>query len=452
MYFPDRVLPMLPKELSNGLCSLNPDEDKLTLSCVMDIDSHGKVVHHNIAKSVIRSNYRMTYDEVNAIFAGDPDMAAKYSDIMPMLGEMRRLKDILKAKRQRRGAIDFDLPEADIHLDGNGRAVGVSLHIRGEANMMIEEFMLAANETVAWEGVDKGLPLMYRVHEAPDPERIKELNIFLHTLGYGVGNAEKVQPADVRKMLLKAAGSSEERVINNVTLRAMTKAKYSPDCDGHFGLAAKYYCHFTSPIRRYPDLLVHRALNESLEGRLDEENLKRWKAYLPGASDQCSDREVTATEAERAADDLKKCEYMAQHIGEEYQGVISGVTQGGFFVELGNTVEGRVKVESLNGDRYEWDEKGYRLVGRFTGLQYRLGDEVKVRAVSADMETSRIEFELIEEKPHKAPRESAKRSGHGSTRGRNSDKIKALKSKKGGHGFGHSKRHQKGRGKSKGTP
>ena len=452
VYFPDRVLPMLPKELSNGLCSLNPDEDKLTLSCVMDIDSHGKVVHHNIAKSVIRSNYRMTYDEVNAIFAGDPDMAAKYSDIMPMLGEMRRLKDILKAKRQRRGAIDFDLPEADIHLDGNGRAVGVSLHIRGEANMMIEEFMLAANETVARDGVDKGLPLMYRVHEAPDPERIKELNTFLHTLGYGVGNAEKVQPADVRKMLLKAAGSSEERVINNVTLRAMTKAKYSPDCDGHFGLAAKYYCHFTSPIRRYPDLLVHRALNESLEGRLDEENLKRWKAYLPGASDQCSGREVTATEAERAADDLKKCEYMAQHIGEEYQGVISGVTQGGFFVELGNTVEGRVKVESLSGDRYEWDEKGYRLVGRFTGLQYRLGDEVKVRAVSADMETSRIEFELIEEKPHKAPRESPKRSGHGSTRGRNGDKIKALKSKKGGHGFGHSKRHQKGRGKSKGTP
>lgn len=452
VYFPDRVLPMLPKELSNGLCSLNPDEDKLTLSCVMDIDSHGKVVHHNIAKSVIRSNYRMTYDEVNAIFAGDPDMAAKYSDIMPMLGEMRRLKDILKAKRQRRGAIDFDLPEADIHLDGNGRAVGVSLHVRGEANMMIEEFMLAANETVAREGVDKGLPLMYRVHEAPDPERIKELNTFLHTLGYGVGNAEKVQPADVRKMLLKAAGSSEERVINNVTLRAMTKAKYSPDCDGHFGLAAKYYCHFTSPIRRYPDLLVHRALNESLEGRLDEENLKRWKAYLPGASDQCSGREVTATEAERAADDLKKCEYMAQHIGEEYQGVISGVTQGGFFVELGNTVEGRVKVESLSGDRYEWDEKGYRLVGRFTGLQYRLGDEVKVRAVSADMETSRVEFELIEEKPHKAPRESPKRSGHGSTRGRNSDKIKALKSKKGGHGFGHSKRHQKGRGKSKGTP
>ncbi len=452
VYFPDRVLPMLPRELSNGLCSLNPNEDKLTLSCVMDIDSQGRVVHHNIAKSVIRSNHRMTYDEVNAIFAGDGELAEKYSDIMPMLAEMRRLKDILKAKRQRRGAIDFDLPEADIHLDCNGRAVDVSLHVRGEANMMIEEFMLSANETVAQEGVEKGLPLIYRVHEAPDTERIKELNVFLHTLGYGIDNAEKVQPADVRKMLIKAEGSPEEMVINNVTLRAMTKARYSPDCDGHFGLAAKYYCHFTSPIRRYPDLLVHRALNELLEGRLDEENLKRWKEYLPAASDQCSDREATATEAERAADDLKKCEYMSQHIGEEYQGVISGVTQSGFFVELGNTVEGRVRAESLSGDRYELDEKGYRLVGRFTGSQYRLGDEVKVRAVSADMETSRIEFELAEEKTHKAQGKSPKRAGHGSTRGKNSDKIKAPKSRKGGHGFGHSKRRQKGRGKSKGTP
>ena len=452
VYFPDRVLPMLPNELSNGLCSLNPNEDKLTLSCIMDIDSQGRVVHHGIAKSVIRSNHRMTYDEVNAIFAGDRELAEKYSDVLLMLEDMRHLKDILRAKRQRRGAIDFDLPEADIQLDENGRAVDVSLHVRGEANMMIEEFMLSANETVAKEGVEKGLPLMYRVHEAPDPERIKELNAFLHTLGFCIDNAENVKPADVRKMLINAAGSPEERVINNVTLRAMTKARYSPDCDGHFGLAAKYYCHFTSPIRRYPDLLVHRALNELLEGRLDEESQRRWKAYLPGASDQCSDREVTATEAERAADDLKKCEYMAQHIGEEYQGVISGVTQGGFFVEIGNTVEGRVRAETLSGDRYEWDEKGYRLVGRFTGSQYRLGDEIRVRAVSADMATYRIEFELIGEKGRKAPAKGARRAERGSTRGKNSDKIKAPKSRKGGHGFGHSKRRQKGRGKSKGTP
>lgn len=452
VYFPDRVLPMLPKELSNGLCSLNPDEDKLTLSCIMDIDSQGKVVHHSIAKSVIRSNHRMTYDQVNAIFAGDRELAEKYSDVLPMLEDMRRLKDILRAKRQRRGAIDFDLPEADIQLDESGRAVDVSLHVRGEANMMIEEFMLSANETVAKEGVDKGLPLMYRVHEAPDPERIKELNAFLRTIGFCIDNAENVKPADVRKMLIKASGSPEERVINNVTLRAMSKAKYSPECGGHFGLAARYYCHFTSPIRRYPDLLVHRALNELLEGRLNEESLKRWQAYLPGASEQCSSREVSAVEAERAADSLKKCEYMAQHIGEEYRGVISGVNQGGFFVELGNTVEGRVKVESLSGDRYEWDEKGYRLVGRFTGSQYRLGDEVRVRAASADMATYRIEFELIEEKGRRAPAKGARRAERGSTRGKNSDKIKAPKSRKGGHGFGHSKRRQKGRGKSKGTP
>ena len=446
VYLPDRVLPMLPEKLSNDLCSLNPNEDKLALSCVMDIDQSGRVIRHSIAKSVIRSDRRLTYDEVNALFAsGD---SKEYGELQPMLLEMRRLKDILRAKRQRRGAIDFDLPEADIRLDENGRAVDVALHERGEANMMIEEFMLAANETVAREGVEKGLPLMYRVHEAPNEERIKELNAFLHTLGYGLDNAEGVQPADVRKMLLKAAGTPEERVINSVTLRAMSKAKYSPQCEGHFGLAAKYYCHFTSPIRRYPDLLVHRALSEALGGELTEESLKRWNGYLPAAAEQCSGREVTATEAERAADDIKKCEYMTEHIGCEYSGIISGVTQSGLFVELGNTVEGRVRVESIRGDRYQLDEKGFRLVGRLSGFQYRLGDETRVRVAGVDMENARIELELIEtQRAAKRPQKPAA----GSTKGKNSDKIKAPKSRKGGRGLGHSKRHQKGRRKPKGT-
>ena len=444
VYFPDRVLPMLPKELSNGLCSLNPNEDKLTLSCVMDIDNRGKVVKHTICESVICSDRRLTYEDVNAMFDGDKTLRQQYADVLPMLTEMRELMGILRAKREARGSIDFDLPEAKIILDSEGHADDVQLYVRGEANKMIEEFMLAANETVARHGLNKEIPLMYRVHHAPEDSRIEELNEFLNSLGYNIRKADNLRPIAVQKVLLQAAGSPEESVISRVTLRAMSKAKYSPDCDGHFGLAAECYCHFTSPIRRYPDLMVHRALKDAIHGRLNEKKRQSWITRLPEASNHCSDREIAAVEAERAADDLKKCEYMRDHLGEEFEGIISGVVQQGFFVELPNTVEGLVRVTSLLDDRYFLEEKHHRLVGR-GGRQFRIGDSVKVKAVAADMETGKIDFELVEERRHKerAKNSERKKSFSGSTQHKKDGKIAKHKSKRGGTRGGREKRNKK---------
>ncbi|MBQ4611013.1 MAG: ribonuclease R [Clostridia bacterium] len=448
VYFPDRVLPMLPKELSNGLCSLNPNEDKLTLSCIMDIDRRGRVVKHSICESVICSDRRLTYEDVNAMFEGDRALREQYRDVLPMLMEMRELMGILRAKRNARGAIDFDLPEAKIILDNEGRAENVKLYPRGEANRMIEEFMLAANETVARHGLDKDIPLMYRVHHAPEDSRIEELNEFLHTLGYGIRSKGELRPGDVRKTLLQAAGSPEENVINRVTLRAMSKARYSPDCEGHFGLAAECYCHFTSPIRRYPDLMVHRAIKDALHGRLNEKKRKSWLSRLPEASNHCSDREIAAVEAERAAEDLKKCEYMRDRLGEEFDGIISGVVQQGFFVELPNTVEGLVRVTTLLDDRYFLEEKHHRLVGR-GGRQFRLGDAVRVKAVAADMETGRIDFELCEEHRPKERKKNPgrKKSASGSTQRIKDGKIAKHKEKRGGSRGGREKGNKKARRK-----
>ena len=448
VYFPDRVLPMLPKELSNGLCSLNPNEDKLTLSCIMDIDRRGRVVKHSICESVICSDRRLTYEDVNAMFEGDRALREQYRDVLPMLMEMRELMGILRAKRNARGAIDFDLPEAKIILDNEGRAEDVKLYLRGEANRMIEEFMLAANETVARHGLDKDIPLMYRVHHAPEDSRIEELNEFLHTLGYGIRSKGELRPGDVRKTLLQAAGSPEENVINRVTLRAMSKARYSPDCEGHFGLAAECYCHFTSPIRRYPDLMIHRAIKDALHGRLNEKKRKSWLSRLPEASNHCSDREIAAVEAERAAEDLKKCEYMRDRLGEEFDGIISGVVQQGFFVELPNTVEGLVRVTTLLDDRYFLEEKHHRLVGR-GGRQFRLGDAVRVKAVAADMETGRIDFELCEEHRPKERKKNPgrKKSASGSTHRIKDGKIAKHKEKRGGSRGGREKGNKKARRK-----
>ena len=448
VYFPDRVLPMLPKELSNGLCSLNPNEDKLTLSCIMDIDRRGRVVKHSICESVICSDRRLTYEDVNAMFEGDRALREQYRDVLPMLMEMRELMGILRAKRNARGAIDFDLPEAKIILDNEGRAEDVKLYLRGEANRMIEEFMLAANETVARHGLDKDIPLMYRVHHAPEDSRIEELNEFLHTLGYGIRSKGELRPGDVRKTLLQAAGSPEENVINRVTLRAMSKARYSPDCEGHFGLAAECYCHFTSPIRRYPDLMVHRAIKDALHGRLNEKKRKSWLSRLPEASNHCSDREIAAVEAERAAEDLKKCEYMRDRLGEKFDGIISGVVQQGFFVELPNTVEGLVRVTTLLDDRYFLEEKHHRLVGR-GGRQFRLGDAVRVKAVAADMETGRIDFELCEEHRPKERKKNPgrKKSASGSTQRIKDGKIAKHKEKRGGSRGGREKGNKKARRK-----
>ncbi len=394
VYFPDRVLPMFPKEVSNGACSLNAGEDKLTFSCVMRLDTQGRAVSHRMAETVIRTAHRMTYDDVNALLEGDEALSEKYADVLPMLRDMRELAEILHDKRVRRGSLDFDLDEAEITLDENGRAADVKVAVRGVSHRMIEQFMLEANETVAAHAAAADIPMMYRVHETPDKDKLNELNIFLNTLGLGVKSITGAKPAVLQKILLKAKGTKDEALVGRVMLRSMRKARYAADCLGHYGLAAEYYCHFTSPIRRYPDLVVHRMMKLLLTGEMTKEKTAKYKGAMEEMARHCSERELAAMEAERAADDLKKCEYMASRIGSVEKGIISGVAQYGFFVRLGNTVEGMVRAASLTGDFFLCDEKRYRFVGRSTGRAFRLGGEVRVRVIAVDVGAGTIDFEL----------------------------------------------------------
>ena len=435
VYFPDRVLPMFPPEVSNGVCSLTEGTEKLTISCFMEIGKNGKVMAHRFSETVIKTAHRMTYDDVNAIFDGDDALREKYADIVPMLEEMRTLMELLNAQRVKRGSIDFDLDEAKITLNKAGKATDVSVAVRGIANRMIEEFMLIANETVAQHAFDLGMPLVYRVHEIPDKTKIADLNAFLGTLGYGIKSVGNVKPQTFQKILQKAKGTKEENVVSRVVLRSMRKARYAPECLGHFGLAAPCYCHFTSPIRRYPDLMVHRMLREILHGEMTKERISHYEETLEELTRHCSEREVTAMEAERAADDLKKCEYMQSRIGTVETGVISGVAQYGFFVQLSNTVEGMVRVTSIAGDFYVCDAKNYRMVGRNSKRVFRLGDPVRVRVAGVDLENSNVDFELVpsanggaprpknrEEKPAKAAEgKTAAKSRH--RRAKNAGKV-----------------------------
>ncbi|MEL7604046.1 MAG: VacB/RNase II family 3'-5' exoribonuclease, partial [Bacillota bacterium] len=394
VYLADRVIPMLPVELSNGICSLNPDVDRLTLSCFMEIDSAGRVLRHRLAETVIRSKYRLVYEDITRLLQGDAAMQKKYAEIVPMLKELETLCGVLNARRVKRGSIDFDLAEANIRLDATGRPIDVEKAERGIANRIIEECMLIANETVAQHMYDLKSPFLYRVHETPDKEKLSELNAFLQTLGYGIRNLREVQPRAIQKVLDMAHGTQEENIVSKVVLRSMQKARYSEQCLGHFGLAATRYCHFTSPIRRYPDLMGHRIIKLMLHGELNEKQVKRLNDRLPDIAEHCSRRERVAMEAERAVDELKKCEYMKERIGDSFAGVISGVVSFGFFVELGNTVEGLVRASSLDDDYYAFDEKGYRMVGRSHGQVYRLGDTVQIRVAAVHMDSRNIDFEL----------------------------------------------------------
>lgn len=395
VYFPDRVLPMFPVDISNGVCSLSEGEPKLTLSCTMEIDGAGSVVSYRMAETVIKTAHRMTYEDVNAMFAGDETLLKKYADVAPMLMEMRELMRVLNARRVQRGSIDFDLDEAKITLDAQGRAQSVYVYERGEANRMIEEFMLLANETVAKHISGLKAPFLYRVHETPDGEKLENLSAFLESLGYGIKSHGDVKPMHFQRLLNRVKGTPEENIISRVALRSLKKARYSEQNLGHFGLALEHYCHFTSPIRRYPDLVVHRVIKDTLRGGMDKRRAARWASRMPDTALHCSNREVAAVEAERMADNLKKCEYMQGRIGAEETGIISGVAQYGFYVELPNTVEGMVRLQTLEGDYYICDEKNYRIVGRGTGKTFRLGDEVKVRVAGVDMETFNVTFELI---------------------------------------------------------
>lgn len=397
VYLVDRVIPMLPHKLSNGICSLNHGEDRLALSCLMDIDSNGAVISHEIAETVINVNERMTYTSVAAILEDDdPKEKERYKDLVPMFESMAELSEILKAKRKKRGAIDFDFPEAKITLDSDGNPLEINIRSSNTATSMIESFMLAANETVAEHFFWMQAPFVYRVHEQPDLEKIANLNAFISRLGLHLNTREdEIKPSEIQKLLEKIEGTEEEAVISRIALRSMMQAKYSTECLGHYGLACKYYCHFTSPIRRYPDLQIHRIIKDYLRGRMDDEKLVHYKGILEEVAKHSSDTERRAEEAERDTEKLKKAQFMESHIGETFEGVVSGVTGWGMFVELPNTCEGMVPAATMEDDFYIFDEDNYRLVGERTGKTYCLGQPVMVKVHDTDRLSRTIDFRII---------------------------------------------------------
>lgn len=407
VYLVDRVIPMLPHALSNGICSLNEGVDRLALSCLMHIDSTGKIVDYEIAETVIRVNKRMTYTSIKKILEDkDEEEQKQYADLVPMFEMMGQVSSLLRANRVKRGAIDFDFPESKIILDENGHPQNILPYERNTANMVIEDFMLAANETVAQHFYWMEAPFVYRVHEKPDPDKIQKLNVFINNLGYymkSVGRAQKkvsedeVHPKEIQKLLSKIAGTPEEAMVSRLTLRSMKQARYSTESTGHFGLACQYYCHFTSPIRRYPDLQIHRIIKEQLRGRLTESRMEEYRDILGEVAKHSSETERRADEAERETEKLKKVEYMEERIGQEFTGVISGVTAWGIYVELPNTVEGMIHVSKLPGDFYYYNESTYDMIGEKTGRRFRLGEPVRIKVAGTDMVTKTIDFDFLEE-------------------------------------------------------
>lgn len=438
VYLVDRVIPMLPHALSNGICSLNQGENRLALSCIMTINPKGEIIDHTIAETVICVDRRMSYTQVKNILeayhaANAQDASAEkvdgrqdgadretesvsdvnvrrqqeallgeYEALVPMFVRMEKLAGILREKRMKRGSIDFDFPETKVILDAQGNPIDIRPYDRNVATKIIEDFMLAANETVASDFYWRELPFVYRTHENPDTEKIQKLSTFINNFGYTLHiGADEVHPKELQKLLQKIDGTKEEALISRLTLRSMKQARYTIDNTGHFGLAADCYCHFTSPIRRYPDLQIHRIIKESLRGRLNEKRIDHYEHILPEVAKHSSEMERRADEAERETVKLKKVQYMEQHIGEEFEGVISGVTEWGFFVELENTVEGLVRVTELTDDFYQYYEDTYELVGEATNRRYKLGQKVQVRVEHCDRIMRTIDFALAGEEGEK---------------------------------------------------
>lgn len=399
VYLVDRVIPMLPHKLSNGICSLNHGEDRLAMSCLMKIDLKGEIVDHEIVESVINVDERMTYTSVGKIIVdNDEEEKEKYKSLVPMFEQMYELAKILKKRRLERGSIEFDSSEAKIKLDTQGNPVSIEKEERGPANELIEDFMLAANETVASHFYWLSVPFVYRTHEQPSEAKIDTLTNFIRGFGYHLNvRQDEIRPMEIQKLLSKIEGSREESIISRVALRSMMQAKYTTECVGHFGLALKYYCHFTSPIRRYPDLQIHRIIKDSIRGRLDEKKLAHYTEILPEVAKHCSDTERRADDAERDTDKLKKAQFMEQHIGEVYDGVISGVTGWGMFVELDNTCEGMIRLTELTDDYYIFDEQNFTLTGTDFGKEYRLGQKVKIKVVGADRLEKTVDFRIVDE-------------------------------------------------------
>ena len=438
VYLVDRVIPMLPHALSNGICSLNQGENRLALSCIMTINPKGEIIDHTIAETVICVDRRMSYTQVKNILEAyhasnsqdasvekvdgkqdDADreteivsdvnvrrqqeaLLGEYEALVPMFVRMEKLAGILRGKRMKRGSIDFDFPETKVILDEQGNPIDIRPYDRNVATKIIEDFMLAANETVASDFYWRELPFVYRTHENPDTEKIQKLSTFINNFGYTLHiGADEVHPKELQKLLQKIDGTKEEALISRLTLRSMKQARYTIDNTGHFGLAADCYCHFTSPIRRYPDLQIHRIIKESLRGRLNEKRIDHYEHILPEVAKHSSEMERRADEAERETVKLKKVQYMEQHIGEAFEGVISGVTEWGFFVELENTVEGLVRVTELTDDFYQYYEDTYELVGEATNRRYKLGQKVQVRVEHCDRIMRTIDFALAGEEGEK---------------------------------------------------
>lgn len=399
VYLVDRVIPMLPHKLSNGICSLNPKVDRLALSCIMEIDQKGEVVAHRIAETVIQSDYRMTYTAVREILEDEtPELLEQYQEIVPMLEDMEELRQILGKKRKKRGSVNFDLPESKIILDENGKPIEIRPYERSISTNMIEEFMLVCNETIAENSFWQEMPFMYRSHEEPDEEKLEKMEQFLRGFGYYLRKKDgEIHPREIQKVLREAEGKDEERIITRMVLRSMMQARYTAENGGHFGLAAKYYCHFTSPIRRYPDLEIHRMIKKMLHGELDEKVTAKYRKKMPDWAKHCSKRERIAEDAERDTDTLKKVEYMEDKIGEIYEGIISGVTGWGIYVELSNTIEGMVALNQMDDDFYEFDEKNMLVYGRRTKKSYRLGDRVTVMVTKVDRMMGTIDFAFEED-------------------------------------------------------
>lgn len=396
VYLVDRVIPMLPHKLSNGICSLNAGADRLALSCIMEVDGQGNVLDHRIAETVIHVDRRMSYTDVNAVIT-DHDEAAvsEHREFVPMFEMMKELSGIIRERRKKRGAIDFDFPESKIILNSQGKPLEIKPYERNAATRVIEDFMLLANETVAEDYYWQSMPFLYRSHDVPDPEKMKQLSTFINNFGYSIKIQQgEIHPKELQKLLGRIEGTQEEILLSRLTLRSMKQAKYTTACTGHFGLAARYYTHFTSPIRRYPDLQIHRIIKDNLKGGMSGSRSAHYESLLPGVAVQTSALERRADEAERETNKLKKCEYMTQFIGQEFDGVISGVTGWGFYVELPNTVEGLVRISELNDDYYIFDEQRYELTGEMTKKTYKLGQAVRVEVAGTDKLLRTVDFIL----------------------------------------------------------
>ena len=396
VYLVDRVIPMLPHTLSNGICSLNAGVDRLALSCIMTINAKGVVIDHTIAETVVRIDERMSYTSVKKILEErDADEIERYKQLVPMFELMAELSGILREKRRQRGSIDFDFPETKMVLDENGRPIDIKPYDRNVATKIIEDFMLLANETVAEDYFWLEIPFVYRTHESPDEDKVKKLATFINNFGHSLHISNKeVRPKEIQKLLAKVEGTAEEALISRLALRSMKQAKYTPENTGHFGLAASYYCHFTSPIRRYPDLQIHRIIKENLRGRMNDDRRAHYDAILTEVAKKSSERERLAEEAERETIKLKKVEYMAQRIGETFEGVISSITKWGVYVELPNTIEGLIHVTNMYDDHYNYIEDTYEMVGEHTGRTYKLGQTVEVRVIGANKLDRTIDFEF----------------------------------------------------------